>query len=58
MRALGHVVPHGWAVGAWTVLLSRGGSALDIAGQLSVLVGFAAALLLIATTRLRRAIAA
>lgn len=58
MRALGHVVPHGWAIDAWTVLLSRGGSALDIAGRLGVLLGFAAVLLLVATTRLRRAIAA
>jgi ABC-2 type transport system permease protein len=58
MRTLGHVVPHGWAIDAWTVLLSRGGSALDIAGDLGVLLGFAAALLLLATTRLRRAVAA
>lgn len=58
MRALGHVVPHGWAIDAWTVLLSRGGSVLDIAGRLAVLLGFAAALLLVATTRLRRAVAA
>jgi ABC-2 type transport system permease protein len=58
MRALGHVVPHGWAIDAWTVLLSRGGSVLDIAGELGVLLGFAAVLLLLATTRLRRAIAA
>jgi ABC-2 type transport system permease protein len=56
MRTIGHVVPHAWAVDAWTVLLSRGGGLADIALQLLVLTGFAGVLLLLATTRLQRVV--
>lgn len=56
MRSIGHLVPHGWAVDAWTALLSRDASLADIAGDLAVLLSFAAALLVVATTRLRRAV--
>ena len=53
MRTIGHALPHAWAVEAWTILLSRHGGIGDIALQLSVLAGFAAVLLTIATVRLR-----
>jgi ABC-2 type transport system permease protein len=56
MRAIGHAVPHAWAVDAWTTVLARDGGVADIAGQLAVLAGFAAAFLTIASVRLRRAI--
>lgn len=53
MQTIGHVVPHGWAVDAWTTLLSRGGALADIGTELLVLGGFAAVLLAVAITRLR-----
>jgi ABC-2 type transport system permease protein len=53
LQIVGHVVPHGWAVDAWTELLSRGGGVLDIGTELLVLAAFAAALLAAAVTRLR-----
>lgn len=53
LQIVGHVVPHGWAVDAWTELLSRGGGLLDIGTELLVLAAFAAALLAAAVTRLR-----
>ncbi len=53
MQAIGHLVPHAWAVDGWITLLSRDGSLGDIATELLVLAGFAAALLGVATTRLR-----
>lgn len=56
MRTAGHLVPHAWAVDAWTTLLSRDGSVGDILTPLLVLLGFAAVLLVTATRRLRRAV--
>jgi ABC-2 type transport system permease protein len=53
MRTVGHALPHAWAVDAWGELLSRGGGIGDIAQELVVLGAFAAALLVISTTRLR-----
>lgn len=54
MREVGHVTPHAWAVDAWTTLLSRGGTLVTIAGPLTILAGFAAVFLTLATVRLRR----
>ena len=54
MRTIGHVLPHAWAVDAWTTLLSRGGDLGDITRQLAVLAAFAVGLLVIATWRMRR----
>lgn len=54
MRTLGHLLPHAWAVDAWTDLLSRHGDLGSIAGRLGVLLGFAAGLLSLATWRLHR----
>ncbi|HEV7206618.1 MAG TPA: ABC transporter permease [Jatrophihabitans sp.] len=53
MRTVGHVVPHAWAVDAWTTLLSRGGDLASIARPLLVLAGMAVALLALSTLRLR-----
>ncbi|MFN8050780.1 MAG: ABC transporter permease [Acidimicrobiales bacterium] len=57
MRTVGHLLPHAWAVDAWTILLSRDGGVGDIATQLAVLAGFAALLLGVATFRMRRHLA-
>jgi ABC-2 type transport system permease protein len=56
MRRIGHLVPHAWAVDAWTELLSRGGGLPDIARDLAVLAAFAAGFLVLATMRLRRSL--
>ena len=53
MQAIGHLVPHAWAVDGWITLLSRDGTLLDIGTELLVLAGFALALLAVATSRLR-----
>jgi ABC-2 type transport system permease protein len=58
MRAIGHVVPHGWAVDSWIELLSRGGGLGDIAGRLAVLAAFALAFGTLAAFRLRRQLTA
>ncbi|HET6966143.1 MAG TPA: ABC transporter permease [Acidimicrobiales bacterium] len=57
MRQLGHITPQAWAVDAWTDLLSRGGNLSSIAPKLAVLAAFAAGLLVLASTRLRRVVA-
>ena len=57
MRTIGHLTPHAWAIDAWTNLLSRGGDFSAIAGDLGVLALFAAGFLLLATVRLRNALA-
>jgi len=57
MRTFGHLAPHAWAVDAWTSLLARNGTLADIRGDLLVLAGFAAALLVVATRRLRHVLA-
>jgi ABC-2 type transport system permease protein len=53
MRTLGHVVPHAWAMDAWTKLIFDGDSVAGIVPQLAVLTGFAAVLGLAAARRLR-----
>ncbi|HEV3014537.1 MAG TPA: ABC transporter permease, partial [Actinomycetota bacterium] len=54
MRAVGHLFPHAWAMDAFIALIAKGESVAGIAPQLAVLAGFAAALLALATWRLRR----
>jgi ABC-2 type transport system permease protein len=58
LQTIGHVVPHAWAVDAWTTVLSRGGGLFDIATELAVLAAFALGLLMLATVRLRRGLLA
>lgn len=54
MQRLGHLTPHAWAVDGWIEVLSRGGGITDIAAPLTVLAGFAVALLTLASIRLGR----
>jgi ABC-2 type transport system permease protein len=56
MRAVGHLFPHAWAMDAFIALIARGEDVAGIALQLAVLLGFAVALLALATWRLRRAL--
>lgn len=54
MRSLGHMTPHAWANDAWVKLVFEHKGLGSIAGDLLVLGGFAAVLLILATWRLRR----
>jgi ABC-2 type transport system permease protein len=56
MRRVGHVTPQAWAVDAWTKLLAQHGTLTSIAADLAALAAFAAALLGLATARLRRSL--
>jgi ABC-2 type transport system permease protein len=56
MRAVGHLVPHAWAMDAFIALIAKGEGIAGIARQLAVLAAFAAALLALAIWRLRRAL--
>lgn len=58
MRTIGHVVPHGWAVDAWTLVIGEGSGVSGIAEQLAVLVAFAAVLLGLSAWRLKGALVA
>jgi len=54
MRLVGHVFPHAWAMDAFVAVIGHHAGAGAIWRQLLVLAGFAAALLVLATARLRR----
>ena len=56
MRTFGHLAPQAWAVDAWTVVLSRGGTVASIWPQLAVLAATAAALLGLASVRFHRSL--
>ncbi len=56
MRTLSHVAPHSWAVEAFHRLTEQGGGVVDIVPELAVLLGFAVALLAVASWRFRRII--
>ncbi len=56
MRTIGHLAPQAWAVDAWTILLSRGGTLGSIGLQLGVLAAVAAALLGLASWRFHRSL--
>lgn len=56
MRQVAHVTPHAWALDAYAELVRRGGGILDILLELGVLTAYAAALLGLASWRLRVAI--
>ena len=56
MRTVGHLFPHAWAMDGFIALIARGEGVAGIALQLAVLLGFAVALLALATWRLRRAL--
>jgi ABC-2 type transport system permease protein len=54
MQTIAHITPHAWANDAFAQLIANGASITGILPQLGVLVGFAAALLTLATWRLHR----
>jgi ABC-2 type transport system permease protein len=56
MRVIGHVTPQAWAVDGWLTLIGDRGGLADIVVPLAVLAGFAVALGLLATWRLRRSL--
>lgn len=58
MRTLSRLTPHAWALDALQTLIDDGAGVVQVMPQLAVLVGFAAALLLLAVTRFRRLLAA
>lgn len=58
MRAVGHVVPHAWAMDAWAELIFDREGFGAIAPELGVLAVWATALLLVAAARLNRSITA
>ena len=54
MQTIAHLTPHAWANDAFAQLIANGASITGILPQLGVLVGFAAALLTLATWRLHQ----
>ena len=56
VRVAGHATPHAWAMDAFIALTARGASLADVAPELAVIAGFAAALLPLATWQLHRTI--
>ncbi|MFI7680930.1 ABC transporter permease [Actinophytocola sp. NPDC049390] len=56
-QAVGYLTPHSWAIDGWTEVLSNRGGLTDIGGPLAILAGFAVALLVLASLRLRRSLA-
>ena len=58
MQTIGHVTPQAWAMDAWLTLIWERGGVAAIAGPLAVLAGFAVALGVLATWRLRKSLTA
>ena len=56
MRVVGHLFPQAWAMDAFIALIARDAGLAGITRQLAVLAAFAAALLVLATWRLRKAL--
>ncbi|HEX9550600.1 MAG TPA: ABC transporter permease [Candidatus Limnocylindrales bacterium] len=56
MRTIGHLTPHAWAMDAFRALTFDGADLAAILPELAVLLGFAVALLGLATVRFRRTI--
>jgi len=56
MRAVGHALPHAWAMDGFIDILGRGLGVSAIVPELAVLLGFAAVLLTVATIRTRAAL--
>ncbi len=54
MKHVAHLTPHAWANDAFAKLVGHGASISDLGTQLAVLAGFAVALLVLSTWRLRR----
>lgn len=58
MKTVAHLTPHAWANDAFLSLIGHGASIGGIATKLAVLAGYAAALMALATWRLRRVLTA
>src|SRR5215204_2776767 len=56
MRVVGHLFPQAWAMDGFIALIAKGERVPGITLQLAVLAAFAAALLALATWRLRKAL--
>ena len=56
MRVVGHLFPQAWAMDAFIALIAKDAGLAGIARQLAVLAAFTAALLVLATWRLRKAL--
>jgi hypothetical protein len=56
MRVVGHLFPQAWAMDAFIALIAKDAGLAGITRQLAVLAAFAAALLVLATWRLRKAL--
>jgi hypothetical protein len=56
MRVVGHLFPQAWAMDAFIALIAKDAGLAGIARQLAVLAAFAAALLVLVTWRLRKAL--
>ncbi len=54
MKVIAHLTPHAWANEAFGTLLHHGGNLSDIAGEVGVLLAYAAVLLILSTWMLRR----
>jgi ABC-2 type transport system permease protein len=57
-RRIAHLTPHAWANDAFAKLLTHGGNLASVLPQVGVLLAFAAAVLAVATWRLRRSLTA
>ena len=57
-RTIAHFTPHAWANDAFSKLLEHGGDLGTVLPQVGILFGYAAAILLLATWRLRRRLTA
>jgi linearmycin/streptolysin S transport system permease protein len=57
-RKIAHITPHAWANDAFSKLLKHGGDLVSVLPQIGVLLGFAAAAILLAIWRLRRTLTA
>ena len=57
MRAVGHLTPQAWAMDSFLHLVLAGDSAGSVVPEILVLTGFAAALLTVATWRMRQVVA-
>jgi ABC-2 type transport system permease protein len=58
MRTVAHFTPHAWALDAFTELVRRDATVMDILPELGALVAFAAGILAVASWRFRRVLTA
>ena len=54
IRQIGHATPHAWAIDGFAKVIREGGTIMDVAPEVGVLLGYAAVLLAVASWRLRK----